>query len=165
MVNADGCLMAMDHHVLAPDLRRLFAAVQLYTDARPYAIVSLPRDQMRAVTVLFGGLADPFAAMIVDKDEITIVMHEMDWSLGGRGLPGARTASDFRLITFDLALDLDTVGFMAVVSRLLAEAGISFLPVAAYSRDHILVHARDAERAWQALSDLIEACRSTNDDR
>ena len=151
----------MDLSTLSSDLRRLFGAVQLYTDERPYAVASLPRDQMRAATILFGGLAEPFAAMIVDKDEITIVMHEMDWSLGGRGLPGARTASDFRLITFDLALDLDTVGFMAVVSRLLAEAGISFLPVAAYSRDHILVHARDAERAWQALSDLIEACQAT----
>jgi len=150
----------MDLSAITPDLRRLFAAVRLYTDKRPYSVASLPRDQMRPATILFGGLADPFAAMIVDKDEITIVMHEMDWSLAGRSLPGMRVETDYRLITFDLVLDLDVVGFMAVVSRLLADAGIALLPIGAYSRDHIFVRAKDAERAWQVLSDFIEACQS-----
>jgi hypothetical protein len=150
----------MNLTAIAPDLRKAFANLRLYTDARPYSIVSLPRDQMRAATILFGGLADPFAAMIVDKDEITIVMHEMDWSLGGRGLANVRVEADYRLITFDLELDLDTVGFMALVGRVLAEAGIALLPIGAYSRDHILVRGRDAERAWMALGDFIAACKA-----
>jgi hypothetical protein len=150
----------MDASTISPELKRLLAATRLYTDARPYALVSLPRDQMRAATILFGGLADPFAAMIVDKDEITIVMHEVDWSLAARDqLAGMRVETDYRLITFDVILDLGTVGFMAVVSRLLADAGVPIAPIGAYSRDHILVHARDAERAWQVLSDFIESCR------
>lgn len=149
----------MDATSLSPHLRRLFASARLYSDGRPYAVVSLPLDQMRPAMILFGGLAEPFAAMIVDKDEITIAIHEMDWSVAGRDLPGMRVLSDYRFITLDIALDEDVVGFMAVVSRLLAEAGVSIAPIAAYSRDHILVSGRDFDPAWQALSDFIAACR------
>lgn len=145
---------------LDPNLRKIFAAMQLYSDGRGYVVVGLPRDQMRAATILFGGLAEAFAAMIVDKDEITIVMHDMDWSIGARDLEGQRIERDYRLITFDVALDADTVGFMAAVSHLLAESDIPLLPIAAYSRDHILVRARDFERARQALSDFIAACKA-----
>lgn len=149
----------MDLSILTPQLRKIFAAAKLYSDERGYVVVGLPRNQMRAATILFGGLADPFAAMIVDKDEITIVMHDMDWLIGSRDLQGQRIERDYRLITFDVVLKADTVGFMAAVSRLLAESGISLLPIAAYSRDHILVRARDFDRAWQALSDFIAACQ------
>ena len=150
----------MDANALSPSVRRLIGGLRLYSDGRSYAVVSMPRDQMRAATILFGGLAEPFAAMIVDKDEISIVMHEMDWSIGGRGLPQARAEPGFRLITFDVVLDLDAVGFMAAVSRALAEAGIALAPIAAYSRDHLLVREKDFERAWQTLSELIAACRA-----
>jgi len=145
---------------LSPELRKIFATTRLHGDGRGYAVVGLPRDQMRAATILFGGLAEPFAAMIVDQEEITIVMHDMDWSIGSRDLEGQRVERDFRLITFDVVLAADTVGFTAVVSRLLAESGISLLPIAAYSRDHILVRARDFDRAWQVLSDFIAACKA-----
>ena len=145
---------------ISPELRRALAAMTLYSDGRPYAVVSLPRDQMRPATILFGGLADPFAAMIVDKDEITIVMHEVDWSLAGRGLPGMRVENGYRLITFDLVLDLSVTGFMSAVSRVLADAGIPILPIAAYSRDHLFVPGGDFERAYKILSDFIEASKA-----
>jgi hypothetical protein len=144
---------------LDPALRQVFAGIRLFTDARPYALVSLPPDQMRAATILFGGLASPFAAWIVDKDEITIVMHEIDWTLAVRDLPGMRVETGYRLISFDLVLDLNLVGFLSTVCRLLSEAGIAVLPIGAFSRDHILVRASDAEKAWQVLSHFIEACK------
>lgn len=149
----------IDVKSLDPALRRIFAGIRLYTDARPYALVSLPPDQMRAVTILFGGLASPFAAWIVDKDEITIVMHEMDWTVAARDLPGMRVETDYRLISFDTVLDLNLVGFMSAVCRLLAQAEISVLPICAFSRDHVLVRGHDAEKAWRVLSDFIEACQ------
>jgi len=148
----------MDPSQLTNEMRRIFAALQLYSDERPYCVVSLPPDQMRAATILFGGLAEAFAALIVDKDEITIVMHEPDWSIGGRGLQRMRVENGYRLITFDYELDMGLVGFMAVVARLLTEVRIPVLPLAAYSRDHLLVREQDFERAWQVLSEFIEAC-------
>jgi len=153
----------MDATTLSPELRRLMGGVQLYSDGRPYALVSLPRDQMRAATILFGGLASPFAMMIVDKDEITIVMHEMDWSLAARDLPGMRIRTGYRLITFDTVLDLDTVGFLAAVGRVLAEVNAPILPLSAFSRDHVLVRERDFDRAWKALSSFIAECKRTKD--
>lgn len=149
----------MNPNMLTPELKSLFAAIRLYTDERPYAVASLRPDQMRTVTILFGGLAEAFAVMMVDKDEITVVMHEPDWSLAGRQLQRVRMRTGMRLITFDLDMDMDTVGFMAVISRLLADANIPILPLAAYSRDHLLVREGDFERAWNTLSEFVEACK------
>jgi hypothetical protein len=149
----------MNPEQLTFEMRRVFAALELYSDERPYCVVSLPPDQMRAATILFGGLAEAFAALIVDKDEITIVMHEPDWSIGGRGLQRMRVENGYRLITFDYELDMELVGFMAVVAQLLAGANVPMLPVAAYSRDHLLVRERDFERVWRVLAEFIEACK------
>jgi hypothetical protein len=60
----------------------------------------------------------------------------------------------YRLITFDVALDLTLVGFMARVSQALAEARVTILPFAAYTRDHLLVPVEQFDRAWARLEKL-----------
>jgi len=60
----------------------------------------------------------------------------------------------YRLITFDLELDMSLVGFMALVSNALAEAGISILPLAAFARDHLLVKSNQIESALATLRHL-----------
>jgi hypothetical protein len=43
------------------------------------------------------------------------------------------------------------IGFMALVSRFLAEAGVSILALSAFERDHILVPAAQFQTAWDVL--------------
>ncbi|MCD4687145.1 MAG: ACT domain-containing protein, partial [Anaerolineae bacterium] len=57
----------------------------------------------------------------------------------------------YRLLTFDLPLESDLIGFMALVSKILAGAGVSILPIAAYHRDHVLVTETQFQTAWDAL--------------
>jgi hypothetical protein len=73
--------------------------------------------------------------------------------------PFYKTDGLFSVITFDIVLDLSLVGFLSVVSAVLADEGISIYAVSTYLRDHILVHSVDAERAMSCLDDLIERCR------
>jgi len=63
------------------------------------------------------------------------------------------------LITFDIVLDLSLVGFLSVVSSVLADEGVSIYALSTYLRDHILVKKVDAARAIAALDRLIERCR------
>ena len=60
----------------------------------------------------------------------------------------------FRLITFNIVLDLSIVGFMAAVSKKLAEAGISIYAISTFLRDHILVHSDEAKKAIIVLENL-----------
>ncbi|MBI5958897.1 MAG: ACT domain-containing protein, partial [Chloroflexi bacterium] len=58
----------------------------------------------------------------------------------------------YRLITFDLPLDLNLLGFMALVSRILADAQVPILALSAFERDHLLIPSDRFQTAWDALS-------------
>jgi len=49
---------------------------------------------------------------------------------------------------------MSLVGFMALVSTALAEAGISILPLAAFTRDHLLVKSDQIQSALATLQRL-----------
>lgn len=58
------------------------------------------------------------------------------------------------LLTFDVVLPFDLVGFLAVVAGALAEQDVSVFVLSAYSTDHVLVRANDTETALETLSGL-----------
>ena len=65
----------------------------------------------------------------------------------------------WKIITFDLILPFDLVGFLAGVSGALAKAGISICALSSYSTDHIMVKSRDLEKAlatWNKLGFMVD---------
>lgn len=74
-------------------------------------------------------------------------------------LRDAKTEGGYRLLTFDIELDLSVVGFMAEVSSVLAEAKIPIMALSAFSRDHLLIKQTDLANALKALSEYVgELC-------
>jgi hypothetical protein len=65
---------------------------------------------------------------------------------------------DARRITLSVHSSLDAVGFIAVISRRLAGAGISCNVIASYYHDHILV---PVDRAEEAMTLLLEIAASS----
>ena len=123
----------------------------LYTDNVMYTMVKISsRGVSRALTLLVEH-ATPFMSFIIDKDEVSLVMPLKIWREVGHRLTGAKQSGEFRLITFDIELDLELVGFMALVSQRLADVNVSLMAISAYSRDHILVHAHQFDTAWNVL--------------
>ncbi|MDD1746290.1 MAG: ACT domain-containing protein [Methanomassiliicoccales archaeon] len=64
---------------------------------------------------------------------------------------GRRT---YRMISFIGDLDLDLVGFMALVSEAMADLGIPIFVISSYRTDHVLVLDKDAEKGVEALESL-----------
>ncbi|MBI1280040.1 MAG: ACT domain-containing protein [Anaerolineaceae bacterium] len=128
---------------------------ELYSDGIDYAVIKLPAQAITAAAGIVAEIGEAFCALIVDKDEVSLILpSEAVEDFAGR-LKGHTLASDrYRLITFDLVLDFNLFGFMAVVSDTLAGAKVSILPIAAFSRDHILVPSRQFDIAIQALKKL-----------
>jgi hypothetical protein len=123
----------------------------LYSDDVLYTLVHLPAPAITAGAGVLAEVGAAFSALIVDKDEVSLVLPQDAWQEFARRLPDHRTADDYRLITFDLPLDPALIGFMALVSRFLAEAGVSILALSAFERDHILVPAAQFQTAWDVL--------------
>ncbi|MBN1679904.1 MAG: ACT domain-containing protein [Anaerolineae bacterium] len=128
-----------------------FSRAALYTDNVVYLLVHLPAPAITASAGVLAEIGTPFSALIADKDEVTLVVPKEHWDSFAHRLPEHRLGGDYRLITFDLPLDFDLVGFMALVSTILAEAFVSILPLASFERDHILVSVAQFQAAWDAL--------------
>ncbi len=94
-----------------------------------------------------------------DYREVTLVFDEPDARPIAQALAGARVERNYRLLSFDAGLDFEEVGFMARVAAILADAGISILPLASFSRDHVLVKQQDLSKSLKTLQGHVaEVC-------
>lgn len=127
----------------------------LYSDDYRYRFVKLPANAITAAAGVVAEAGNPFTAMLVDKDEVTLMLEDEDFEHYKKRLLNHEVSETFyRLITFDIVLDSSLVGFIAKISLALAEAKISIMPFAAYSRDHIFVPQDDFEQAIAVLENL-----------
>ncbi|HII14941.1 MAG TPA: ACT domain-containing protein, partial [Nanoarchaeota archaeon] len=60
----------------------------------------------------------------------------------------------WKILTFDMTLPFGLTGFMAAVSKVLADANISIFAISAYSTDHILIKETDLKKAKAQLEKL-----------
>ena len=94
-----------------------------------------------------------------DKYEVTLLLDEIDYGTVRHAVRDAKVQGGFRLLTFDTVMDFSVVGFLAEVTRTLAETGISVVALSAFSRDHILVSQADLPNALKALGPYVaELC-------
>ncbi len=91
-----------------------------------------------------------------DKWEVTLVLDEIDFATIRHLMRDAKVEKNFRFLSFDVDLDFDVVGFMAQIAKILAEAGISILPISSFSRDHVLVRQDDLAKALKALRGFVD---------
>lgn len=100
-------------------------------------------------------LTAPFM-IFSDKFEVTLLLDEVDFGTVRHAIREAKQEGNFRLLTFDVELDFAVVGFMAEISRILAEAGISIVALSAFTRDHLLIKQNDLAQALKVLGDYVE---------
>lgn len=91
-----------------------------------------------------------------DMFETTLMLDETDFANIRGALPNAKFEKGFRMLTFDLELDLMVTGFLAAVSTVLADAGVPIVALSAFSRDHILIKQGDLSAALAALRDHVD---------
>jgi uncharacterized protein len=91
-----------------------------------------------------------------DKFETTLLLDETDFGTLRHAVRDAQIERNFRLLTFDLVMDFTVVGFLAEVTRILAEVEISIIALSAFSRDHLLVKQDDLAKALRVLGEYVE---------
>jgi hypothetical protein len=122
------------------DLAKLCATLSPVVAEATYVYCSFPDFALPAGLRVF--------CIVRELEGLTAIM-ERDEALR-LGLAYIYTA---RLITLSVQSSLEAVGFIAVISRKLADAGISCNVIAGYYHDHILV---PVDRADEAMTLLLE---------
>lgn len=100
-------------------------------------------------------MSAPFM-IFLDKWEVTLLLDESDFGTIRHAISKAKTEGNFRLLSFDIELDFNVVGFLAEITRILAEANISIVALSAFSRDHILIEQSDLSKALKVLGEYVE---------
>jgi len=94
-----------------------------------------------------------------DKWEVTLLLDEIDFGTIRYQIRDAKTAGNYRLLSFDVELDFSVVGFLAEVAKILAEAEISIIALSAFSRDHLLIEQNDLAKTLKVLGNYVgELC-------
>ena len=126
-----------------------------FTDDVVYVMVKLHPRAIVVGASIIAEIADPFCTLIADKDEVTLIIPQHLVIEFEKRIPDDAVSEDtYRLITLDMELEPDLVGLMAAISRVLADADVTIMPLAAFSRDHILVPAAQFDVAMQTLNTL-----------
>ena len=97
--------------------------------------------------------------LLRDEHEVTLLLDETDWRTMRHAARDARIEGGFRLMTLDIELGWNVVGFLACVTEIFAEAGISCGALSSFSRDHLLIKQDDLAAALRALGPHVaELC-------
>ena len=97
--------------------------------------------------------------LLRDPFEVTLLLEESDWRAMRHAARDARVEAGFRLVTLDVELPWNVVGFLARVTEILAKEGIAVGALSAFSRDHLLVKQDDLGKALRVLSPHVaELC-------
>ena len=90
-----------------------------------------------------------------DKWETTLLFDEIDFKTVRHAVRDAKIEGNFRLLSFDVELGFEIVGFLAQISKILAEAEISIIAVSAFSRDHLLIKQENLAKALKVLGEYV----------
>lgn len=97
--------------------------------------------------------------LLRDPFEVTLLVEESDWRAMRHAARDAKSESGFRLLTLDVELGWDVVGFLAHVTRILAAEGVAVGALSAFSRDHLLIKQDDLGKALRVLGEHVaELC-------
>jgi len=120
------------------DLENYFKNGKLYIWKETFAIVKSKKPYPNAF------------ANIIDKNETTVIIEQSKYN----DEDIIEVEKDWKILTFDMVLPFELVGFLAKVSKILADEKIPIFAISAYSTDHILIKEKDLAITKEKLKNL-----------
>ena len=145
----------------AHDVEELLRRTRVEVAPGTFAVVGMRHEEWRRLLESPELSPRPDAVMMLlsDPREVTLVLEEEDWRAMRHAARDARVEQGFRLVTLDVELPWDVVGYLARVTEILAAEGVSVGALSAYTRDHLLIKQADLGRALRALGEHVaELC-------
>ena len=141
-------------------IKKLWSQTRLQLWPEAYWLVSLPPEQVQNAAHAVSASAQQFAALVVERDEVSLTLCDQAWQQFSARLQTRAVAGPYRVITLALNLELSITGYLLPAAARFAEAGISIVPQGAFLKDHLLIKAEEVARAMQVLEQLISECQA-----
>ncbi|HMO58733.1 MAG TPA: ACT domain-containing protein [Roseiflexaceae bacterium] len=138
-----------------PRLAGLLAGLRWRVRPEHYALVGLDAREQIVALRLLAGLRATFWQVTVEPEMITLLVEERDWRDLAPAFTRPRVQRPMRIISFDIDLPPDLVGFMAMLTDAIAAMGVSLLAVCSFNQDHLVVREQDLDAVGAALDRLV----------
>jgi hypothetical protein len=142
-----------------PAIAPLLAATVLRVDPRAFTIASVPPIYEPSVRVALADVHAPFFVQVMAK-EVSLILADDEWASVRPRFKGVKEEPGYRLITLDVKLDWDVTGYLAAVTKALADDQIPVGVLSSFHHDHLLVRSDLLERAAASLQRLLDAARA-----
>lgn len=142
------------------DLYKLLGRTKLVVLPEDYFLVRLPVETKPIPVEWSRPAVTHFGAFIREPHEITLVVARRKWLRMQSIFDEYDVSEPMKVITFDIKLSLTVYGYIAAISRVLADAKISVVPMSSFNRDHILVSKKDLPRSVRLLRHFLQECKN-----
>jgi hypothetical protein len=142
-----------------PAIAPLLAKTVVRVDPRAFTIASVPPAYEPSVRLALADVHAPFFVQVMAK-EVSLILAEDEWERVRPRFKGTKEERGHRLITLDVHLDWDVTGYLAAITKSLADEEIPVGVLSSFHHDHLLVRAELMEKAVAALRRLIDAARA-----
>lgn len=143
------------------DVAELLRRTRVEVAPATYSLISLRHEDWKRLleNPELSPRADATFMVLRDEHEVTLLLDEVDWRTMRHAAREARIKTNFRLLTLDVELEWHVVGYLARVTEILAEAGVSVGALSSFSRDHLLIKQDDLGKVLRVLGvHVAELC-------
>ena len=144
------------------DVSKLLGKTKLVVLPEDYFLIRLPVDTKPIPGEWYRPATTRFAVFIREPKEITLVVPRRKWLRMQNIFEKFEVSEPMKVITFDIKLSLAVYGYIAAISKVLAEAKVSLLPMSSFNRDHILVSKKDLPRSIRLLRQFLLQHKKAN---
>jgi hypothetical protein len=151
----------VDHAIPTKTIPELLRETRIEVEPATYALLGLSHQEWSRMLEdpELSPRADAPFMIFRDQREVTLLLQEDDLVRIRHVARDARVERGFRLLTFELELPWNVVGYLAQVTKILAAAQIPVGALSSFSRDHILVKQEDLGKALRVLGEHVaELC-------
>ena len=133
-------------------MKQLLKRTKLKLLKDKYSIVGIPIKQFNKLD--FKKFQKKFFSVVYGDKEITLIINEKNWNSIKNNFKRYKVEKNYRILTLDVNLSLDVVGYLAVISTILASNKISIGVISSYSKDHLLIKNKDVKKALKVLKEI-----------
>jgi hypothetical protein len=137
-------------------IEQILTRTELTLHPGEFVLVGLEPGQRSRLESDLTRINSDFFQYIVEPDVLTLLLDNHSWVRLNPHYPQAKVEGPLRIFTFTVAMDWEVVGFLAAVTRLLADAGVPLGAICGYYRDHLFISVEHAARAEAVLRAEIE---------
>ncbi len=143
------------------NLRKIFRRTKLVVLPEDYFMIRLPADIQAIPGEWYRPLTTRYAVFVREPKDVTLIIPRRKWLRMQAMFSESRVSEPMKVVIFDIELGINVYGFIAAISRVLADNKISIMPVSSFHRDHILVRKMDLPRTVRLLRQFLQGFKKS----